>query len=227
MIHLTPQAILNLFLKYDVKHIPIVSNKETNKEIKSYVSKNKILRQANHHEFFEKPLTEVLSHLLQDIDNEIFFQELDTVALEDIPIIDADNFSVKTISYEDFNAKYRPITHLPDDFYKEVFEKLHTAIVFFNSKREIIFSNRSAQDLVKRYLGAEERGDKFLKLFSDDKIDEIITLFDGADKKKKTKVHLYRQINHTFYYKCDAMSFGRGKLYVLMLYNVIEKTSLR
>ena len=188
MVHLTPQAILNLFLKYSLKNIPIVKDKE----IKSYIAKDKTLRQANHNEFFEKPLTKILSHLLQDIDNEIFFQELDSVALEAIPIIDSDNFSVQTISYEDFNSKYRPISHLPENFYKEVFEELHTAIVFFNSKKEIIFSNQAAKKLVKKYLGAEERGDKFLKLFSNDKIDEIITTFDNWSEKKKQK---YTSIN--------------------------------
>ena len=204
---ITAEDIFNLFFKYSLDSIPVIRNEE----IKGYISKGKTLRQANHTEFFKKPLTANLSRILEDLKLEDFFQKVDR--LQDpvvIPTVHSLDLSIYLYSEEEFNLTFRPVLNLGLGEYKTIFDFLNLPVFIFNSKLTVVYVNRKAKTLKTQLTGEEE---DYFSLFSK-------SIYDHLANLKEDKLYTDRTDGRKITYRLQMIDLSKGVVYVLYVITV-------
>ncbi len=204
---ITPEDIFNLFFKYSLDSIPVIRNHE----IKGYISKGKTLRQANHVEFFKKPLTANLSRILENLQLEDFFQKVDK--LEEpviIPTVNSLDLSIYLYSEEEFNLTFRPVLNLGLGEYKTIFDFLKLPIFIFNSKLAVVYVNRKAEEFKTQF--TEEKEDYFA-LFSK-------SIYEHLANLKEDKLYTDRRDGRKITYRLQTIDLSKGAVYVLYVITV-------
>ena len=218
---LTPHSIFNLFLKYSIEHLPIIHNKE----ITGYISKGKVLRQANHIDFFKKPLLKQLHHMIShDLPLETFFNELDTHALETIPTIDSKHLTAKIYPEKEFNHLFRPVIRLTDNELGSLFQNLSLPCFILNAKLNLIYANPTAETFKKKakLILAKHLPKPFkinhpwLDLFSPD-------VYPILKNPHKDRIHIDLSQYLKITYTCHPNQIRKGLVYVFLIISLFER----
>ena len=143
--YLTLEKIFNLFFKFPIHYIPIVSG-ET---VFSFISKAKTLREASNPSIFAQDLNKLLEHIFENIDIEVFFVNIDELNIEKIPIINFEDLSIKILTMSQFNSIFRPLSKLSNEHLRHIVDELSLAFLVFNSRHQMIYQNKSLTKLHK------------------------------------------------------------------------------
>lgn len=210
---LTPQKLFNLFYKFPLEHIPLVRDQS----IKAYISKERTTRQANTVDFFNRDLIQSLSEIMERLPEDDFFTEVDNLGdqLQEIPMIDSQQFTVQFLPVSQFNSIYRPLEELEESLFRVVLEELELPVLVFNSRKDLIFKNKKSRKLQRSF--QEVIGIKYGTL------EEYLPshFYDLLDQSERTKVYNLeageREI--IYRYKVARQELAKGLVYVIIFLN--------
>ncbi len=210
---LTPQKLFTLFYKYPLEHLPLVRDQS----IKAYISKERATRQANTVDFFNRDLIQSVSEIMERFPEEDFFSEVDKLGdeLQEIPMIDSQQFTVQFLPVSEFNSIYRPMEELDESIFRVVLEELDLPVLVFNSRKDLIFKNKKSRKLQRSF--QEVIGIKYGTL------EEYLPahFYDLLDQSERSKVYNLAagEKEMVYRYKVARQELAKGLVYVIIFLN--------
>lgn len=149
---LTPEKLLQAFLRYPLSNIPILKDEA----ILGYISKAKTLRKANTESFFDSKLEVSLKDILIEMNKEEFFLEIDDKKIQDIPYFNSNDFSLDVFALQDFNLLFRPVEKIELLDFEKLLTGFPLPVIIYNSRNKLIYQNGACDDLHKMFIDATD-----------------------------------------------------------------------
>lgn len=210
---LTPEKLFHLFYKFPLTHLPLVREQV----IKAFISKEKTVRQANTVDFFNRDLIQNLSNIMIRMPEEDFFQEIDRLGSEvrEIPLIDAQHFTVQFLPLSQFNSIFRPMEDLEDSVFRILLDDFDLPVLVFNARKELIYRNKKSRRLQRSF--QEVIGIKYASLEEYLPV-HFYELLDRADRNKVYNLEAGEK-EFVYRYKVGRHDLAKGLAYVVTFLN--------
>jgi len=199
---LCPESLIKIFYKFPLSVIPIVNEIE----IKGFISKEKTLRQANASNFFSLDFANCIRLVLEYNSEEILFQEIDNLALEKIPVVDSQKFTLKIITGVQFFSQYRPVDEIIQSDFKDIIDSLDLPVFIFNTKNILIYKNKAVRKLKSSFSNSSgnKRSD-IMEFFPSE-------FFNYLEAPKASGMYTMKSGEFHYKYRVQQIEFKRGLL---------------
>lgn len=206
---LTIEKIFNLFFKFPIRYIPIVSG-ET---VFSFISKAKTLREASNPSIFEQDLNNLLKNIFENIDANIFFTNIDELNIEKIPIINFEDLSIKVLTISQFNSMFRPLAKISDEQMRQIVDELVLAFFILNSRNQMIYQNKLAIKLHKSLVKETGMRKKSLIDFLPQ------SFYQNIENKTPEKIYAFKIRDRELNYRIQSMIINKGVVNLVYFLN--------
>lgn len=207
---LTPDKLFQIFTKYPVGYLPLV----TEDEIRGYISKANIIRLANFDHFMGGNLRDFLAQLFVKQNDALFFKEIENKKLLKIPAIDHIGFFFKEFEFIDFVQRFRPVTSIETEQLIQVFNQITLPLLIFNNSRTLLYQNEAVKRLHNLFCNSiGEALPNIIDFFPD----EFFEMMKGASGE----VRCMKYGKDSYQFRIQSVSLEQGSVCVVVFLNAV------